>query len=208
MKIKSIFLSIIPLLISCAQPLTPEQYVRQFSASFDENASIRFDSLFESIIEPNEAFGEKFFLFFFQDDCSYCINLYPILKELSVNSNKYYDVENHKPFKFYTFYLNYQSVSDYNDHTLKFNNFENFNKLLEYVNLSPGPVSYYTSFGNPLTIATPTLLFFDINESRTIVPAIQAIWVSIPGNNAEIIQKLAQLWDYTNLVNTGAEWNS
>jgi thiol-disulfide isomerase/thioredoxin len=199
MKQKTLFLPIIPLLISCAQPLTPEQYVKQFSASFDENASVRFDSLFESMMKSESTYGDKFLLIYFKDACSFCRDLYPALQELSENSGNYFDTNIHSPFKFYSFFIDdylYEYSGFMNE---KYNIDESYFDLIEHIGRNKIPQVYLTDTGIP----TPFIIFFDNNKLNGEILSFQAFWIGVPGStNEEKILKIARLWDYTNLSNS------
>jgi thiol-disulfide isomerase/thioredoxin len=197
MKIKSIFLSIIPLLISCAQPLTPEQYVRQFSASFDENASIRFESLFESMMKSESTYGDKFLLVYFQSNCSFCRDLYPILEDLNKNSGNYFDTNIHSTFKFYSFFID-DYPYEHSDFMNERGNIDgNYFDLIEHLTYRLPPI-YLTE----TQIPTPFIIFYDNNLDGEIL-SFQAFWTGVPGSTTEEkTLKIARLWDYTNLSNS------
>ena len=197
MKQKTLFLPIIPLLISCAQPLTPEQYVKQFSASFDENASIRFDSLFESMMKSESTYGDKFLLIYLKDACGFCRDLYPALQELSENSGKYFDTEIHSPFKFYSFFIDDYPYEHSGFMNKKYNIDESYFELIEHLTYRLPSISL-----NGTQIPTPFIIFYDNNLDGEIL-SFQTFWTGVPGSTTEEkTLKIARLWDYTNLSNS------
>lgn len=193
MKISYLLTIILPFVVGCVQPLTPEEFVRQRQLSFSENSTYRFDFLIDSMANNRDAFGEKFFLIFLQNACSFCKELYPAIQELKENTTKYFDESVYGEFLFYSFYREDETEAYENWLTSPDASYDDFIKQLQRIPLvGENTFDFYD-------IPTPTLMFYDV---RGLEKGVKVIWRGVPGSTTqEKVNKLVNLWTYENIEN-------
>jgi len=196
MKNHRILSVIVLFIVGCAQPLTPEEYVRTNQLSFSENASYRFDLLIDSMSKNGNEFGSKFFLLFLRNNCISCNNLYPAIQELKIKTKDYYDTLQHGEFVFYSFFHEEETES-YSNWLLTFGS--SYIDFMDEISERPLINGYGFDFGNPSSWGAPTVMFYDTNR---LEKGVKTIWWGVPGSTTqEKAIKLANLWTYTTIEN-------
>jgi hypothetical protein len=200
-----------------------EAYYRNFQKKLEGEEDSDAQKLIDAMMDNSDKFGDKFMVIFVQENCQFCKDAQPALKELVDNTSRYYGTQENNgisevtkeqfgTFKFFTIFIDETYDFSEDTTTTPFERFlqrntEFLEKTAEVARNSPYKVNNQLSdvqietleSAETNAIPTPTVIMYDLSDNSPEL-GISELLISIPGANFyDKAMTLSDAWMHRNL---------
>jgi hypothetical protein len=200
-----------------------EAYYRNFQKKLEGEEDSDAQKLIDAMMDNSDEFGDKFMVIFVQENCQFCKDAQPALKELVDNTSRYYGTQENNgisevtkeqfgTFKFFTIFIDETYDFSEDTTTTPFERFlqrntEFLEKTAEVARNSPYKVNNQLSdvqietleSAETNAIPTPTVIMYDLSDNSPEL-GISELLISIPGANFyDKAMTLSDAWMHRNL---------